>query len=183
MSGQDGMDRENCLLIGKVVKPHGIKGEVKVFAFSETPEAFAGYPRLWLVEEQSGRSEEFTVRSARPQGKAVVVALEGVVGRDRSEALVGREVWLEKSLLPDLADDEFYWHELEGMLVDDEQGVELGRITGLFSGGAHDILIVKRGGEEFLIPARDEFITEINRQSGRVSVCLPPGLLEINQRD
>jgi len=175
-----GPDQDRYLLIGKVAKAHGIKGEVKLSPYAEDPTNIPHYREL-LFRGVLGQAGErfYAVQRCRPQGKFAILALEGVGDRDTAEALIGAEVWVDREQLPELAADEFYWHDLVGMAVETEEGVALGKVSGLLATGAHDVLVVTGRGREVLIPARDEFIVEEDGE--RLVVALPPGLLEMNE--
>lgn len=173
-------DRKNLILCGKIVKPQGIKGEIKVYPFSGNPENFAYYTRVMLSFAGDDRSKWFDVLENRSHGQSAIVRLAGIDSRNDAEAIVGSEVWVDPEEIPPLEDGEFYWHELEGTEVVTSQGQKLGRVKKIFATGGHDILVVSGKGQEYLIPALDEFIVEINEESGTVVVDLPEGLLEIN---
>lgn len=168
------------VLVGKVVKAHGIKGEVKVFPYSGSPQNFSSYKTLVLVEPETGALHSRAVSRARSQEKTAILELAGVVGRDAADSLRGFEVWVAKADLPESGPDEYYWHTMEGALVVTEDGRELGCVTGLFNAGAHDILVVTGQGREYLIPVLDEIICRIDEQNHTLVIAPPPGLLELN---
>lgn len=167
------------ILLGKVTRPHGIRGEVKIYPFSGQPDNFLDYRKIYISPEGDEERIPYTIEQARVQGRTVILKLDGCTGRDCSEALVGSEVWLERSDLPQLDESEYYWADLEERLVRTEEGLELGRVTGILDTGAHDILSVTGKGHEYLIPIRKEFIVRID--DNEVVLRLPPGLLEINK--
>ncbi len=166
--------------VGKLSKPHGIRGDLKIISFSGEPDNFKDYPKLVLVDEQ-GRMSEFTVSKCRSQGRFAVVTLEGVTTRNQSEAMAGMEVWVSESYLPDLDDSEFYWRDAIGKHVIGQDGQVIGTLINLFDAGGRDMMVVETDHGEVLIPGQSEFIVEIN-ESGIV-VDLPPGLLEVNVKE
>lgn len=186
------MDLDQFVSVGKVTKAHGIKGEIKVFAYSEVPEDFQQYRVLTLVPERSestaykrefsgrGSMVEYSVVRCRTKGKAAILILDGVGSRDEAEALCGSEIWVEKNTLQPLESDEYYWHDMLGLRVVSDDGMELGTVQNLFATGAHDVLVVKGRGREYLIPAKKEFVVSVDRGTQTLVVCPPPGLLEIN---
>ena len=173
-------EETDYFLVGRVVKPHGLKGEIKILPFSGDPANFALYTDLLLVDPDNQDEIYSRVKRSRIQGKLVIVSLEEVHNRNESELQVGREVWARLDELPQLAEDEFYWLDLTGMTAVLENGRELGVVTNLLAGGGHDILVITGRGREYMIPAVKEFMVEIDQQEGRVVVDPPPGLLEIN---
>jgi len=168
-------------LIGEIVKPHGIRGEVKVYLFSEQPENIKQYKKIVLQEATDSRQETYSVIKSREQGKLAILQLEGVGTREGSEALQGSKIWVNKSNFPTLDSDEYYWHQLKGLVVMTETGQELGRVTKLFNTTAHDIMVVSGAGHEFMIPMKGDIIREIDDQGGKIIISPPPGLLEINK--
>jgi 16S rRNA processing protein RimM len=172
---------DDLVMIGKIVKPHGIRGEVKVYSFSEQPENFKHYKKVVLQEKAGSGPEIYTVAKSREQGKLAILKLEGVATREAAEALKGSTVWIEKAYFPKLGPDEYYWHQLKGLVVLTESGRDLGKVSKLFSTPAHDIMVVTGGGREYLIPATKEIINKIDDRSGRVIITPPPGLLDTNK--
>ena len=171
-------DPARHLLVGKVGKAHGIKGEIKFSPFSEDPGNVPHYGELLLCAPDSERCRLYEVSRSRPQGKQAILELTGVTSREQAEALIGCQVWIDKTLLPEPAADEFYLHELEGLTVVTDDGRDLGTVKGLMAAGGSDLLVVVGHGREFLIPARVEFLA--GRDGDKLIVTLPEGFLEIN---
>jgi len=165
--------------VGRVAKPHGILGELKILPHGE-PDDFSHFPEVLLGDESEPIGRLYKVARARPQNKTVLVFLTGVADRNAAELLGGREVWVDEKFLPALADDEFYWHELVGLRVVVEGGRELGKVTALMATGGHDLLVVHGGGREYLIPARREFMLDTDHQAGVITVADIPGLFDLN---
>ncbi|MFW8600950.1 ribosome maturation factor RimM [Desulfobacterota bacterium M19] len=164
--------------LGKIVKAHGIKGEVKVLPFSGVAEDL-----LTLVEIELRRAGErriFKLERIRPQGRLAIMQLTGIIDRNMAEELVGSKVWGDEESLPELGVDEFYWHEMEGLEVQTAAGRKLGRVQSLLATGAHDVLIITDGSSEYLVPVINEIMVSLDKQTGVLVIDPPPGLLEIN---
>ena len=172
---------DDLVMIGEIVKPHGIRGEVKVYSYSERPENFKHYKKIVLQEPAGSGTEIYKVVKSREQGKLAILQLEGVASREAAEALQGSTVWLKKADFPKLDSDEYYWHQLEGLLVLTESGQELGKVSKLFSTSAHDIMVVTGAGHEYMIPVNGDIIRKIDEQEGKIIISPPAGLLEINK--
>jgi len=172
---------EKYVLIGKVAKAHGIKGELKLFAFSGDGKSITRHKKLTLLTKENSVLPVFTVSKARVGKKEVLVQLEGVTDRNQAEKLSGYGVLALKDDLPVLADDEFYLHELEGLSVQTVEGMTVGRVESFFNNGPHDILVVKKDTNEFLIPLIPGMI--VKRDTCCLTIAPPPGLLEINTGD
>jgi 16S rRNA processing protein RimM len=165
--------------VGRVVKPHGIKGELKILPHGEA-EDFRFYREVLLGGEAAGPGRLYRVESFRPQGRMALLQLTGVGDRSAAELLAGQEVWVAREFLAALAADEFYWHEMIGLQVVTESGRNLGRVTALFATGAHDVLVVRGSGREYFIPARREFMLAVDSEAGLLTIAEVPGLLDLN---
>jgi len=171
------------VLIGKIIKSHGLKGEVKVFPFSGCPENFNNYPGVILADPDSGIYRPSTVIRSRAQGDNVILLLEGVTSRDDADMLAGHQLWLGKGEFPKLAPDEYYWFQLEGMRVFTVDGRELGVVTSIFNNRAQDVLVVTGEQGEFLIPMTKEIIQRQDDEKRILVVAPLPGLLDLNGRE
>lgn len=180
MNGNQTMVDSQChVRVGRIAKPHGIKGELKVLPYGEV-EDFRLYREVLLGGEAPGPARLFSVAHFRPQGRMALLELAGINDRGTAEELAGREVWVAKELLAALADDEFYWHELVGLRVITESGRSLGRVQALFATGGHDVLVVRGGGREYFIPAQREFMLAVDQEAGLLTIAEVPGLLDLN---
>lgn len=175
-----GVAHDGQISVGKVVKAHGIKGEIKVYPFSGNPDDFRGYRQLTLVDSRHDLTQSYVVEQCRPLESLVILQLAGVADRTASEGLRGWEVRIDQEILPPHAPGTFYWHELEGMEVITDAGFTLGRITSLLSTPAHDILVITGGCGEYLIPAIDSCVAGLAPDGKGLVVTPPPGLLEMN---
>lgn len=174
---------DDFVKIGEIVKPHGIRGEVKVYAYSEQPENFQHYKKIVLLEPAGSRPESYNITKYRAQGKLAILQLQGVATREAAENLQGSTVWLKKTDLPQLDPAEYYWHQFIGLQVCTETGRELGKVASLFATKAYDVLVVTGGGPEYLIPVNEEVIKEIDSRKKRLVITPPPGLLEANEEE
>ncbi|MCM5705577.1 ribosome maturation factor RimM [Larsenimonas salina] len=163
--------------LGTLTSPHGVKGGLKVYSYTSPIENIFQYPD-WLV----GTGESLTpmrVRQGRPQGKGLVVFLDGVDSRTDAEALAGATIWLPTQKLEPLGTDEFYWYQIEGLSVVTVSGDVLGRIEYLFETGANDVLVVKGDADsldkrERLLPYIDGVVQRIDLEQGVMTVDWDP---------
>lgn len=167
-----------CILLGKITRPHGIRGEVKIHSYSGQPENFLGYREILVSSEDREERIPYSVEQSRVQGRLAVLRLAGCDSRTKAEALAGREVWLRRGDLPEPGEDEYYLADLEGREAISADGPRLGRITGILDTAAHPILIVTGGGREYLVPIHEGVVVRFDEE--QVVLRLPPGLLEIN---
>jgi 16S rRNA processing protein RimM len=165
------------VLLGKIAKAHGLRGEVKIFSFSGQPENFHGYKEIVLVNTSGKLLVPLAVENVRIQGKTAIAKLASVNSRERAEEIEGMGVLLAKNLLPETAEDEYYWYQYEGKAVLDLNGQTIGRVESLFSNGAQDVLVVKSGKEEILIPVTKNII--VRETAEGLIINPPPGLLDL----
>jgi 16S rRNA processing protein RimM len=169
---------DKYLLLGKVAKAHGLHGELKLYLYSGQPENVIDYSELVLINGAGVISSPLSVLKTRIQGKAVIVRLASITTRTEAEKVETHGVLLARKHLPAIGAEEYYWHQYQGKLVVDLAGNTLGRVERLFSNGAHDILVVKAGEEEILIPVTKGIL--VSETAERLIVNPPPGLLELN---
>ena len=170
--------KDKYLLVGKTTKPHGLRGEIKIYCFSGQPENFLEYKELTLCDLKGNLSSPIVVTKSRVQGKAAVVKFASIADRTAAESIEGYEVLLLKEHLPQAKPGEYYWHQYQGKELIDKDGSSIGIVKELFSSGAQDILVVATETDEVLVPVIDDFIIE--ETDDTLVVELPPGLLEIN---
>ncbi len=174
--------RGDLVEVGRIVKPQGIRGEVKIVPWGLGLEDLAGCNELVLFD-RAGRSQAFQLLAWRPQGGALVARLAGVNDRDQAESLRDRVVAMASAGLPPLGADEIYWYRLEGLPARTAEGREVGRVADYLLTGAHPILvIVDDQGREYLVPAHAEFMSVQSGPDGEPAWLLltpPPGLLDV----
>ena len=167
---------ETALLeVGVVVGTHGLRGDLKIRPLPTGDLALPGARSVYLKDSHGRLVEHTAVRSSLHK-QNVLLRLKGLEDISRVESLVGSSVWMAKDELPELEDDQFYWSDLEGLNVIDEQLGEIGRVVGMFTTPAHDILEVVGSRGEVLIPAIEPFLVAIN-PDGNLVVDLPEGLV------
>lgn len=164
--------------IGRVTRPHGVRGELRITPFTLSPEAFCRFDRVIIQSREHGR-RLVGIRQARPHKTTILVQLEEVRDRNQAESLVGAKVLVQREWLPETEPDEYYWTDLIGLKVFNEDGSELGLVENLIRTDAHDILVVNHHGREVLIPFLDEFVGEVDIANRRIPVTLPEDLLEL----
>ncbi len=166
------MSKEDTLPVGKVVGLHGIRGEVKVLPYSvET-----GFPYRTLFA--SGLEDRpLSVECTRKHRGLYIVKIRGVDSRTDAQALVGRELLVKRSELPELEEGEYFCADLMGAEVFTEDGRALGKITKIFSTGGNDVFEVRGPAGEVLIPVIEDVVLSIDVSNKRVTVRLLEGLL------
>lgn len=169
---------KSFVLLGKVVKAHGIRGEVKIYSFAEAAENLNGYKKFYMSADDGDTHMAYTAKSVRAQGGGAIVSLKECVNRNQAEMLVGQGVWVDIDDLPELDDGEFYLHSLQGKQAVTVEGQNLGKIVSVIAGRGQDLLSIQSDDKEYLIPFVSDFIVE--HGDDEIVFSLPPGLLEIN---
>ena len=164
------------LLIGRVIKSHGIKGEVSVEVTSDSPEE-RFYPGAVLNGKQGTKAHELTISTVRIHKGRLLITFEEIADRTAADSLRGVKFFAQP--LEDEDDDGFYDHELEGLkLVLD--GEVIGEVTGITHGPVQSLLEAKLdNGKEALIPFVEEIVPEVDLEEGRCTITPPEGLLDL----
>ncbi|HET9033532.1 MAG TPA: ribosome maturation factor RimM [Dokdonella sp.] len=164
---------DRLILVGRIVGLHGVAGEVKLESYTDPRMQIFRY-QPWLLNTPAGNREISGCRG-REQGKGMVASLPDVADRDLAASLVGCEIKVRRSALPQARPDEYYWTDLEGLEVVTIEGVALGRISHLLATGANDVMVVRDGERERLLPfVLDEYVKAVDFEEGRVTVDWDP---------
>jgi 16S rRNA processing protein RimM len=170
------MNPDTHVTIGKIVGVHGIKGYVKIHCEADSFAIFASGCSV-IVRDAKGRSHVIEIVDAKPQGRFLLLLLKGVCDRNTAETMRGADLLMEKSSLPDLEPDTYYWSDIAGMSVVLVDGKTLGTVVSLIETGSNDVYVVKTpDAGEILIPAIASVIQEIDLNRKTMVVNLPEGL-------
>jgi len=160
---------DRLLLVGKIVGLHGVDGWIKLESYTEPRLRIFSY-MPWLVG-----GKEISGAQGREQGKGLIGKLPGCDDRDTAAALIGAEIKVQRSALPQPKRGEYYWADLEGLEVVTVDGVGLGKVSHLFATGANDVLVVRDGERERLIPyVAKQFVQQVDLEAGRITVDWDP---------
>ena len=133
------------VLLGRITGVYGVKGWVKVFSYTDPMEAIVDY-NPWLIRAQNRKNATWSkvkLKAGKRHAKTVVAKLENCNDRDAAMAYIGTEIAIEKQQLEELTEEnEFYWRDLIGLRVINQQDVELGVVKSLMETGANDVLVV-----------------------------------------
>lgn len=172
---------DDLVVMGRASGAFGLKGEIRVYAFSDDPEVFRRADNL-LVGPDPGQTRVLTLQSLRRQGKRLLLGTREITSREEADQLKGCWVYLRRRDLPELSEDQYYWFELKGAQVRTVAGETLGRVKALMDTGAHDLMVVAdQQGREVLIPVTASIVTQMDLKGGLVVVDPPEGLIEAQQ--
>jgi 16S rRNA processing protein RimM len=165
-------DNEDRVLLGRITGAHGLKGEVKIAAFTAAPEDIAAYGALTGADG----AREFHIASFRvAPGGSIVARLRGVSDRDQAEAMRGVDLYAPRSALPPPDEDEYYYSDLIGLQAVSPEGEAVGEIVAVQNFGAGDLLEVRFASERqpVLIPFDGAHVPRVDVEAGRVTVVRP----------
>ncbi|MEN0107248.1 MAG: ribosome maturation factor RimM [Pseudomonas sp.] len=164
---------DDLIVIGKIVSVHGVRGEVKVYSFTDPIDNLLDYKRWTLKRDGDVRQVELA--RGRSQNKVLVAKLKGLDDREEARLLAGFDICVPRSLLPDLTEGEYYWYQLEGLKVIDPLGQLLGVIDHLLETGANDVMVVKPcagslDDRERLLPYTAHCVLSVDLAAGEMRV-------------
>jgi 16S rRNA processing protein RimM len=162
------------VLLGAIVGPHGIKGQVRVKSFAAEPRAVAAYG---LLEDRGGQ-RRFALTVTGGGNDMLIATVDGVATRDEAERLKGTELYVSRDVLPATEADEFYHADLVGLEVRLQDGAHFGRVRAVHDFGAGDSLEIERDGGEVLVPFSRAAVPTIDIAGGYLVLDPPAGLLK-----
>ncbi|MFI5234274.1 MAG: ribosome maturation factor RimM [Gemmatimonadales bacterium] len=172
-------DRPRQLVVGRLRKPHGLKGEFTVFPLTDQgEEIFAAGRKLERVDLGGTPLGEVVIERSRPFHREWLVKFRDVDQRVMLDQWRGQFLAAPAAELAPPAEGEVYLHELEGFSVRDGAGMPLGLVSGVYELPQGLMIEVQGPKREFLLPYRKEFVTGVDRAERRLTVVVPEGLTE-----
>jgi len=158
---------DHKIIIGRFGAPYGVKGWIRVNAFTDPIENILSY-QPWLIQQQ-GEWLALSFTDGKVHSKTIVAKLADYDDRTAVQALTNQDISILRSQIPKADPDEFYWIDLVGLNVIDIHGKNLGIIDHLFETGANDVIVVK-GEKEILIPYTDDAIIQVDLKQQKIIV-------------
>lgn len=170
---------EQYILMGKVTKAHGLKGDLRCVPFSDLWENIVNKSRFALIADDGRMTKLLGSEKIRIQGRRIILKLETIDTRDEADLTVGMGVLLWREDIPEFDEDTLYHHLVEGLKVRIVSSKDIiGIVYSTFSNGAQEIIVVRDDVNEYLIPLVKEIVISIDEDE--IVIDPPPGLLEIN---
>jgi 16S rRNA processing protein RimM len=167
------------VVVGRVAKAHGIRGELSVDVRTDSPEERFTTGAVLAARRRDGVTRELTVAAARDHSGRLLVRFEEIPGRDAAEELRGALLLVDTAELPATEDpDEFYDHELEGLRAELTDGTEVGVVREVLHAPGGELLSLDRDGRDVLVPFVRAIVPEVDIAGGRVVLDPPDGLLD-----
>lgn len=172
------MKKDDCYQVGKVTQPHGVKGEVKIWLDVDEPDYYADLDSVLL--DVQGQLIPYFVQEIAIRDKKSIARFEGMKTWEDTQPIIGCDIYLPLTKLPQLKDDQYYFHEIIGFdLIHHETKEKIGVIAAVFEGGGQDLLSFDVNGKEVLAPINDEIIVRVDKPNKQLFVNLPDGLIEL----
>ncbi len=165
------------VVLGKINGLFGVRGWVKVRSFTDPLDNILQY-KTWMLNWPNNprqQSTQYQLKQGQNHGKGIIALLEDISDRTAAESLLGAEISVSRTLLQKLPEDEYYWSDLIDLKVINTQQKELGTVNHLLETGANDVLVVKQGRQECLIPFVDPWVIQVDLEAGQIEVEWEPG--------
>lgn len=159
--------------LGQIVNAVGLKGESKVYPYTDYKERFEELDSLYIEDSL------YKIEKVRYMGEMAIVKFEGVSDRNKAEALKGKYLYVDRENARELDEDEYFIPDLIGIRVIDENGAELGTLSDVIQNSSQDVYEIQMPeGKKFMVPAVGEFILDINMDSRIMTVRLIEGMID-----
>ncbi len=165
------------ILIGKIVKVRGLRGDLKILPFTWRPERFHDLEKVWLISK-TGESKFLSLKRVRVEGSMVFVRLDEAPKRELAEEFVGWEIYIDEDQRDSLPENHYYLDDLVGCEIICSENGNVGKIKEIIDLPANDVWVVIGKYGEVLIPAIHEIIEKVDTQNKTVNVTLFDGLID-----
>lgn len=171
------MNKKDCFYFGKIIKHHGMKGEVNIYADVDDPSLYESLPMMFL-DTRTGLIPYF-IENIQFLGNKGIVKIQDVNDIDAASSFAGTHIYLPLDLLPKLDGNKFYYHEVKGYKLVDQQLGELGEIHDVLEYPSQALFQLFIKEKEVLIPITDDVIEKVDRENKQIKVNCPEGLLDV----
>jgi 16S rRNA processing protein RimM len=172
--------RDNLLLLGRVLRPHGLGGLLRISSFAESEKSFLAAGKVYL-RTPSGDLHEKEIVSIQPHKGVFLMKLKGLNSIEEAEIYRGAPLFARKEAFARESDEDYFWHEIIGLGVYLDTGRYIGEIRQILPTGSHDVYVVQGGRSEVFIPATRDVVKDIDLPGGRMIISCEEGLLDLNE--
>lgn len=159
--------------LGQIVNAVGLKGESKVYPYTDYKERFEELDSLYI------ENTLYNIEKVRYMGEMAIVKFEGVSDRNAAEALKGKYLYVDRENARELDEDEYFIPDLIGLEIKDEKGGVIGKLSDVIQNAAHDVYEIEMpDGRKFMIPAVGEFVLDVDMDSRVMTVRLIEGMID-----
>ncbi|MFD0977552.1 ribosome maturation factor RimM [Salinimicrobium gaetbulicola] len=172
------MTKEECFYLGRIVSKFSFKGEVLIKLDTDEPESYLEMESVF-VEYDNNLVPFFIEKSNLQKSNLLRVKFEEVDSEEDAEDLLKCDLYLPLNLLPELSEDQFYFHEVIGFTVEDVNYGTVGTLTGINDTTSQALFEIEKDGKEILIPMNDEFLQKVDKKNKKIIVQTPEGLIDL----
>jgi len=169
---------DELVCVGVIARARGVLGELEVKPLGESAERLETGATVFLEKKEGDRPRPFRVAGVRKLNNRLGLTLDGVTTPEAAKRLVRESIMVDAAWLPDLPEGHFYHYQIVGLTVLDNDGEVLGEVTEILSAGGNDVYVICKDENEILLPATDKVVVEVDLPAGRMTVNVPPGLIE-----
>ncbi|MBI5074091.1 MAG: 16S rRNA processing protein RimM [Nitrospirae bacterium] len=167
----------NHIAVARIIKERGIKGEVKAFPLSEAAQSLPPLTEAYVVMP-AGTVQKKTIHSIRTDREFLIISFHGISDRQEASRLRNAMIEVDASMLPGLAKNEYYYHQIIGLSVVTADGTMIGRVTGIMETPGNELYVVQGKDKEHLIPAVKQIVADIDLNTGTITITPIDGLLD-----
>ena len=172
------MTKEECFYLGRIVSKFSFKGEVLIKLDTDEPESYLEMESVF-VDYDNNLVPFFIERSNLQKSNLLRVKFEDVESEEDADDLMKCDVYLPLDLLPDLNEDQFYFHEVIGFTVEDLNYGTVGTLTGINDTTSQALFEIEKNGKQVLIPMNDQFLQKVDKKNKTIFVKTPEGLIDL----
>ena len=172
------MTKEECFYLGRIVSKFSFKGEVLIKLDTDEPESYLEMESVF-VEYDNNLVPFFIERSSLQKSNLLRVKFEEVDTEEDADDLMKCNLYLPLNLLPKLSEDQFYFHEVIGYIVEDEIYGTVGTLTGVNDTTSQALFEIEKNGKQVLIPMNDQFLVKVDKKNKTIYVKTPEGLIDL----
>ncbi len=172
------MRKEDCFYLGKIVSKFSFKGEVLVKLDTDDPESFLEMESVF-IDMNKNLIPFFIEKSSLQKSNLLRIKFEEITSEEDADRILKKELYLPLSFLPELEDDQFYFHEVIGFKVTDKLFGDVGILKGVNDSTPQALFEIERDGKEILVPVNDDFIAKLDKPNKTLHLNVPEGLIEM----
>lgn len=172
------MNKEDCFYLGKIVSKFSFKGEVLVKLDTDDPESFLEMESVF-IDMNKNLIPFFIEKSSLQKSNLLRIKFEEITAEEDADRILKKELYLPLSFLPELENDQFYFHEVIGFKVTDKNFGEVGILKSINDSTPQALFEIEHEGNEILVPVNDDFIDKLDRPNKTLHLNVPEGLIEM----
>ncbi|MAN29002.1 MULTISPECIES: ribosome maturation factor RimM [Mesonia] len=172
------MRKEDCFYLGKIVSKFSFKGEVLVKLDTDDPESFLEMESVF-IDMNKNLIPFFIEKSSLQKSNLLRIKFEEITAEEDADRILKKELYLPLSFLPELENDQFYFHEVIGFKVTDKNFGEVGILKSINDSTPQALFEIEHEGNEILVPVNDDFIDKLDRPNKTLHLNVPEGLIEM----